>query len=210
MKTTIKAMGSIVGSLAIVVLGLQSVPECWAQSATPYIPPPATVAIELQTNSQPVSVIVNVTLPQPSPCCSVSNWGQPLLLGNRVSVDAQFWSSSLVPCPDVLSLVTNRYDLGSLPAGDYSFVFGAWGVTVKTQAFSMPVPRPHLSIVWLGVAEARLSWPTNATGYSLECATSLSSPAWVAVTNSPAVTNAEFVLDVDLADRQKYYRLRSP
>ena len=56
MRTTLKAVRITVGSLAIVVLGLQVVPECEAQSASPCIPPPDSVTISPQTNGGTVSV----------------------------------------------------------------------------------------------------------------------------------------------------------
>jgi hypothetical protein len=208
MRTVIKTMGSIVRFFVIVALGLQAVPECWTQSATPYIPPPDTVSIKPQTNSQPVSVIVNVTLPQPSPCCSVSNWGQPLLLGNSVWVDAQFWRSSLVPCPAVLSLVTTQYDLGPLPPGDYGFVFGAWGVAVKTQAFSVPV---LLSISTLQAdSQIQLCWNTATSAwYRLEHCSILATNEWGPLTTWFPGSGGRFCTnDAILAGQpQKFYRV---
>ena len=208
MRTVIKTMGSIVRFFVIVVLGLQAVPECWTQSATPYIPPPDTVSIKPRTNSQPVSVIVNVILPSPSPCYSVSNWGQPLLLGNSVSVDAQFWSSSLVPCPDVLSLVTTQYNLGLLPPGDYTFFFSAWGVTVKTQAFSVPV---LLSISTLQAdSQIQLCWNTATSAwYRLEYCSILATNEWVPLTTWFPGSGSRFCTnDAILAGQpQRFYRV---
>src|SRR5262249_40899319 len=46
---------------------------------------------------------------------------------------------------------------------------------------------PHLSILRLSTYQARIDWPTNATGYSLECTTSLLSPAWTTQTSTQTV-----------------------
>jgi hypothetical protein len=208
MKTIIKSMRSIVGFIAIVVLGLQAVPECWAQSGAPYIPQPGAVAIKPQTNGQTVSVTVNVTLPAPSPCCSVSNWGQPLLLGNNVSVDAEFWSSSLVPCPAVLSGVTTQYNLGPLPPGGYSFVFSAWGVTVRTQAFAVPV---LLSIsAQQADSQIELCWNTATSAwYRLEHCSILATNEWSPLTTWFPGSGSRFCTnDAILAGQpQKFYRV---
>jgi hypothetical protein len=207
LTATIKTLGPVVRFFIIVNLGLQAVPECQAQSSAPYIPPSDNVHIKPQTNSQPVSVMVSVTLPSPSPCYSVSNWGQPLLLGNSVSVDAQFWSSNAV-CPTVLSDVSTQYNLGSLPPGDYRFVFGAWGVTVKTQAFSVPV---FLSIGTLQAAsQIPLCWNTATSAwYRLEYSSILATNKWAPLTTWFPGSGSRFCTnDAILAGQpQKFYRV---
>jgi hypothetical protein len=101
-----------------------------------------------------------------------------------------------------------------VPAGATRLFLGTadgYGWYNNVGSFSVEVvSRPRLSIAWLGVSQARLNWPTNATAYSLECATNLPSSEWMTVTNNPAVVGDEFALAVDLALGQKYYRLRKP
>jgi hypothetical protein len=202
MKINLKA----VGFLAIVGLGLRTAPECYAQSE-PYFPLPDLVRITVDTNSQNVLVDVAVGLPIPPPCHSVSNWGQAVLAGNIATADAQFLVTTGY-CMAVLHGVTNQYDLGSLPPGDYSFVFEAWGTALKTNAFIVPVlPRLALTITQLDGGVLRLSWPTNAVDYSLESAADLPS-AWETVTNQPGTNGVDFVLILNSTDVRKYYRLR--
>lgn len=206
MEVTLKPGGAAVIALGVIVLGLQTIPECEAQSASPYVPPPLSITISPQTNGATVSVAVDVALPDS--CHSVSNWGQPLLVGDRVYVDAQFLRWPLICFPVIITVSTN-YGLGTLPPGNYYFHFLAWGVEVKAEAFSVPEPSPpRLIISRLSSSQARLRWPTNAPNYSLECAMALTAPEWVTVTNRPPVIGDKFALTIDLPGGHKFYRLR--
>ena len=178
MKTTLEDMHLIVASLTIVVLGLQAVPECEAQSDSPYIPPPSSVAISLQTNGGTVSVTVGVDYG--STCLSVGDWGQPQRVGNIVFVDAQFWLWSGV-CLPVMMYYSTQYNLGMLAPGNYNFVFQAWGTTVKTQAFSVPEPEPpRLSI---RVSQVELCWETAINSwYQLQYRSTLTTNQWLPLT----------------------------
>jgi hypothetical protein len=101
-----------------------------------------------------------------------------------------------------------------VPAGATRLFLGTvdgYGWYNNVGSFSVAVAsRPRLSIVRIGVSQARLSWPTNTAAYSLECATNLTLSEWTIVTNTPAVVGDEFALAIDLALDQKYYRLRGP
>jgi hypothetical protein len=100
------------------------------------------------------------------------------------------------------------------PAGATRLFLGTadgYGWFNNVGSFSVEVvSRPRLSIVRIGDSQARLSWPTNAATFSLECVTNLTSLAWTIVTNNPSVAGDEFKLVIDLALDQKYYRLRGP
>jgi hypothetical protein len=78
-------------------------------------------------------------------------------------------------------MATIQYDLGWLPPGDYSFIFGAWDVTVRTQAFSVPL---LLSINTQQVdSQIQLCWNTAASeDYRLECSSTLTTNDWEPVT----------------------------
>jgi len=69
---------------------------------------------------------------------------------------------------------------------------------------------PHVSILRLSTNQARIGWTTNATGYSLEYTTSLSSPAWTTLANTQTVIGDQFTLIVDSVVGQSFYRLRKP
>jgi hypothetical protein len=143
----------------------------------PYIPHPNSVDIRLQTNGVTVSVVCSVDLPDT--CKSVGTWGQPVLLGNTVSVDAQFWSAP-VGCLPMVMTVTNQYNLGPLPPGNYNFVFGASGTTVKTQAFSVPGPRLSAR---LSGAQVELCWDTASNGWCrLQYSSVLTTNYWAPLT----------------------------
>lgn len=207
MEITLKPNGAVATALGIIVLGSQAVPDCEAQSASPYIPPPLSITISAQTQGENVSVAVQVALPDT--CHYVGNWGQPMLVGNTAYVDTQFWVLTNMICFPVIITVSTNYSLGTLSPGNYNFYFLAWGVAVKEEAFSVPEPSPpHLGILRLSSSQARLSWRTNATNYSLECAMALPASEWVTVTNRPPVIGDEFALTIDLTGGHKFYRLR--
>ncbi len=207
MEIMLKRGKAAAATLASIVLALQGVHVCAAPAAAPYIPPPVSVTISPQTQGGNVSVAVEVLLPDT--LHYVGGWGQPMLVGNTAYADTQFWViTNMVGFPVIIPVSTN-YSLGMLPPGNYSFCFRAWGVTVKTEGFSVAGPSPpRLRILRLSSSQARLSWPTNATDYALHCALALPTPEWVAVTNLSSVVGDEFALTIDLTGGQKLYALR--
>lgn len=209
MRTVPKLSYGIVASLVIVALGTHVVPECVAQSVSPYTPNSLSITISPQSIGGNVSVAVRVNLP--TPCHYVGDWGQPIVVGQNVLVDTQFWVITNMNCIQVITPVSTNYNLGTLPAGDYSFVFRVWGKTVKTQPFSVLATNlPNLGIVALNNSQGRISWPTNVADYSLECSTSLFSTQWTTVTNNIIVIDDKFTLDVDLTVDRMYFRLHKP
>ena len=79
---------------------------------------------------------------------------------------------------------------------------GNYSVTVQSA--------PQLSIIQTANSQVQLSWPTNATGYSLEYVTNLASLGWTVVTNNPAVVADKFVLTIDPSCWQQYFKLSNP
>jgi hypothetical protein len=55
--------------------------------------------------------------------------------------------------------------------------------------------------------QVTLSWPTNATDWALETASSMTSTNWAVVTNAPGISGANFALDFDTAAPQQFFRL---
>jgi hypothetical protein len=207
MDITLKPSGAVVAALAIIVLALQVVPQCQAQAPSPYLPPPDSVTISPQTQGSNVSVTVAVDLPDS--CYYVGGWGQPTLVGSIAYVDTQFWVQRIWYCLPMVTTVSTNYSLGALLPGNYSFYLLVWGFQVKAAAFSVPEPSPpRLTISRLSDSQVRLSWPTNATNYSLERAVALPAPEWVTMTNRPPVIGDEFVLTIDSVGGQAFYRLR--
>jgi hypothetical protein len=69
---------------------------------------------------------------------------------------------------------------------------------------------PALSILRIGISQARTSWPTNAVGFTLEFTTSLATPMWTADTNTQTVIGDQLTVTTDSTIGQRYYRLRKP
>jgi hypothetical protein len=206
MKMILKTIRIIVGFLAIVILGPQAVLECEAHSTAPYIPYPSSVTISPQTTGETVSVKVNVDLPDT--CCYVGDWGQPMLVGNSVYVDAQFWVITDEACAEVITPVWTNYDLGMLSPGNYNFVFEAWGTLIKTQVFLVPV---RLSIRALQAeSQVQLCWNTATSAwYRVEYCSTLATNEWVPLTAwLPGTGNWFCTNDAVLVGQdQKFYRV---
>jgi len=67
---------------------------------------------------------------------------------------------------------------------------------------------PKLTIESLP-GKVRLTWPTNAAGYSLESTTNISLGSWQAVTNSPVVLGTTYAVTSTVSWAQCYFRLTS-
>jgi hypothetical protein len=70
-------------------------------------------------------------------------------------------------------------------------------------------------IISLGIARAdrntlQLSWPTNFPPYVLEYTTNLPAWDWIAVTNTGTVVADRWVVTLDIATPNRFYRLRKP
>jgi len=210
MRKSIRNSGLLIIWLLAIKLGSPAGSNCSAQTLSPYVPPSSTVTITPQVSTGNVSVLVSVELR--SACYSVGTWGQSSVVGaNAFGADAQFWKAD-INCAQVIIHVSTNYNLGALSPGSYGFLFKAWGLTVKGQAFTVPglSDMPSLCIVRLDSSHARLSWPTNATDCSLVWALTSSALEWTTVTNTPGIIGSDLVLDVDLDVQQKFFRLHKP
>jgi hypothetical protein len=54
---------------------------------------------------------------------------------------------------------------------------------------------------------ASLLWTTNAAGWNLESAVSLTMPDWAAVTNSPVIAGTNYSLNIPMLETQQFFRL---
>lgn len=168
----------IVGALVFGVIGSHGVLECRAQPHDIYVPPAYAVTITPQTNGEIVSVAVRVDLPDT--CRYVGSWGQPVIQGNTVFVDAEFLEIVRV-CHTVIVPVRTQYDLGHLSPGNYNFVFAASQIPIKSQAFS--VPEPAAPLLSIRVSQVELSWPTDTNGwYQLQYRSTLTTNQWTPLT----------------------------
>lgn len=74
-------------------------------------------------------------------------------------------------------------------------------------SLSLPIVPPQLTITSTG-ANVLLSWPTNATGFTLEFATNLASPTvWNTDSTAPVIVNQEDVVTNSVSGTQMFYRL---
>jgi uncharacterized repeat protein (TIGR03803 family) len=74
--------------------------------------------------------------------------------------------------------------------------------------FSLFVP-PQLTIT-PGRTGVILSWPTNATDFTLEYSNSLTPPTWNTVTNVPTNAGERIAVTLDTDVLERFYRLRKP
>ena len=186
----------------------QAVLTCQAQPIQyPYTPAPESVTIVPHPGPPTTSVSVSVDLPDG--CHSVGDWGRPVQIGNAVSVDSQFWWLNMI-CFPVVNTVSTNYNLGALAPGAYTFSFSAWGTPIGSEAFSVPGSTGSgLTIRRISDSQARISWPSNTAAlWVLHSKGGLDAALWTVVTNTPVVTNGEFVVTVSLSGSQEFYTLR--
>jgi len=77
---------------------------------------------------------VNVLIEFPSSGYNVSNWGTLRIEGNTISASAEVWDWTGLDL-QVITYVSNDYNLGNLSTGKYLFVFGAWESPVRSISF---------------------------------------------------------------------------
>ena len=75
------------------------------------------------------------------------------------------------------------------------------------QLFINPVPRLSATRAGKNVV---LSWPAASSGFILESAATLSTPAWSTVTTTPVVNGTLNSVTVDASAGTRFYRLRKP
>jgi len=105
------------------------------------------------TKSGATSVYVKLTFADAG--IRVSNWGTPVLAGNAWTVDAVVERFNSTPVPAITN-TAQIYELGSIPAGNYTFAFRNSGTTVKTLNFTVsfqtppanPIDDPHEFVRW--------------------------------------------------------------
>src|SRR5437588_793331 len=71
---------------------------------------------------------------------------------------------------------------------------------------SRPVSRPQLTISPVG-ANVILTWPTNYSGFSLQCTRDLVSPVWTTNSPLPIVVNGQNTVTNPITGAQQFYRL---
>jgi len=70
-------------------------------------------------------------------------------------------------------------------------------------SFSLP---PQQTIIHSG-ANVILTWPTNATGFTLQATTNLASPVWTTNSPAPVVLNGQNTVTNPISGTKQFYRL---
>jgi uncharacterized repeat protein (TIGR03803 family) len=85
----------------------------------------------------------------------------------------------------------------------------AGGISNLGTAFSLTLPSPpRLSVLRSGT-NVVLTWPTNATGFTLQSVTNLVSGAtWTTASPGPVVVSGQYTVTNPISGTRKFYRLR--
>lgn len=70
--------------------------------------------------------------------------------------------------------------------------------------------RYSLSLKQLDAQHVTLSWPTNAAGWELQSAASVTALDWTTITNVPGIAGTNFFLNIDTVATQQFFRLHKP
>lgn len=123
---------------------------------------------------------------------NLHNFGEP----PGYSPDGCFPYAGLVLSGD--ALYGTAFSCGDAPGGNGTVFSFSLAPTNKP---------PQLSIIPFG-ASVILTWPTNATGFTLQSAPSLGSPVdWTNVPAGPVIVNGENTVLIMISDAQQFYRL---
>jgi hypothetical protein len=70
---------------------------------------------------------------------------------------------------------------------------------------------PRLTLIKTAPAQARLEWPTNYTGFSVQSALGLASPTlWQPFPNAVTISATNYTLSVAATNAARFFRLRRP
>jgi len=136
-----------------------------------------------------------------NPSCDSSGYGEgQIYLGQQIVVTGNNCTNSFVA-----SLP------GSVPVG-YAITATATDSANNTSEFSACIPvssAPSLTVGPAANHQVRLAWTSTATGFVLKQTGSLSPPVqWTTVTNSPVLSNGQFVVTLAASSGNRFYLLR--
>jgi hypothetical protein len=127
--------------------------NCGASVWVPTVLNANQVELKSWTISGRTSIYVKLTFPDAG--YRVANWGTPVQSGNTFTVDASVerWTGGSAA---VITNTAQIYDLGNIPAGNYTFNFRNSGTSVKTLNFTVslaappanPIDDPHEFVRW--------------------------------------------------------------
>jgi hypothetical protein len=84
-----------------------------------------------------------------------------------------------------------------------------YGTVFSLSLGSMSVSPPQLTIIHSGT-NIILTWPTNATGFTLQSVTNLVLTNWTTVSPTPVIVNTNNVVTNSISGTRKFYRLANP
>lgn len=99
-------------------------------------------------------------------------------------------------------------------SGYDEYVFGLYvdfailNLTAVDASFPPPPP-PVLEMTPLGAGTARLSWPTNHTGFVLEQKSALESTNWATATEPVGIVGENCQVTISMTNGARFFRLRS-
>jgi hypothetical protein len=97
-----------------------------------------------------------------------------------------------------------QHDAGQMTGGSYSLNGGFWAL------FSVQTPgAPVLRIFLTRTNTAIVSWPSPSTGFSLQQCTNLSTPNWVATTETVNSDGTTSFIIVNPPTGKRFYRLKN-
>lgn len=96
---------------------------------------------------------------------------------------------------------------GTVAIGGGTNIFAA--ADLASQPFEVSLPSPALAIARSGTG-ILLSWPAPADGFVLQRNLDLIATNWIALTNTPLLTNAQFQVILSPPDGTIFYRLQRP
>ena len=120
------------GMLVSIILLSFSLSVVAFEEWVPYVP--SARQVKLSHWEEAGISYVTVSIEFPSSGYNVSNWGTLRTIENTISVDAEVWDWTGFDL-QVITYVSNDYNLGNLSAGKYLFVFEAWESAVKSISF---------------------------------------------------------------------------
>lgn len=121
------------------------------------------------------------------------------------------WTNSVGTLPSGLTLATNGVISGKpVTNGTFNFTAKLTDALTATATQSLTLTilaPPRLTIIPAG-ANVILTWPTNATGFTLQSTTNLvSSTVWSTNLPSPIVVSTNYAVTNTISGTQKFYRL---
>jgi uncharacterized repeat protein (TIGR03803 family) len=86
-------------------------------------------------------------------------------------------------------------------------VTGAGGSFGKGTFFSVSLPPPNLSMALSG-GNVVLTWPANATGFTLQYGTNIDTKAaWISNSPGPVIVNGQYTVTNPASGKQQFFRL---